>query len=524
MVVPNPSNTPKTVGIDLDNTLVCYDEVFAELALRKGIEVDPLNAKSSLKEAMLKKPGGNLDWTLVQGLAYGPELQRAKLFEEAFDVVKSILVAGNEVAIISHKTRFPAVGEAYDLQASARQFLRRHIIERLSTQEQKRIKIHLCATLHEKMFTIRTLDCIAFVDDLVEVLQHPLFPARTKRIHFSPKPSSVNFDLSANNWIIIGSFLSALMTGGPFTKPAGLGLPVSSVDTGCRASPREPESVFPNMISLLGEVLSSMTPLSGGINNQVFRLDCHSGNTLCGKIYKREAHDPRDRMLHEVRFLEFCEANGITQVPRLLAKDWEMGASILSWIEGECFPEDQPVPDHYWQQCVSFFHELQKHRWTPSAMGLPRAAEGATSLQQHLGWVQERRDFWRIKAGKGELDNVTADYVMKDLEERYQKVATECLAHPEFRKRFIPENMVINPSDFGLHNSLIDSVGRLWFFDFEYAGWDDMNKALLDFELQPKYMENRSKLGKITVPIVWDLLKLKWSYIVLNYQSRSSAV
>src|SRR5947209_3697626 len=43
----------------------------------------------------------------------------------------------------------------------------------------------------------------------------------------------------------------------------------------------------------------------------------------------------------------------------------------------------------------------------------------------------------------------------------------------------------ISPSDFGFHNTIRSEDGRLRFFDFEYAGWDDPAKTVCDFFCQP---------------------------------------
>jgi hypothetical protein len=41
------------------------------------------------------------------------------------------------------------------------------------------------------------------------------------------------------------------------------------------------------------------------------------------------------------------------------------------------------------------------------------------------------------------------------------------------------------PADFGFHNALRQSDGRLRFFDFDYFGWDDPVKLTADFILHP---------------------------------------
>ncbi len=44
---------------------------------------------------------------------------------------------------------------------------------------------------------------------------------------------------------------------------------------------------------------------------------------------------------------------------------------------------------------------------------------------------------------------------------------------------------LLSPSDFGFHNALRRTQGRIVFVDFEYFGWDDSVKLLSDFLLHP---------------------------------------
>ena len=44
---------------------------------------------------------------------------------------------------------------------------------------------------------------------------------------------------------------------------------------------------------------------------------------------------------------------------------------------------------------------------------------------------------------------------------------------------------IISPSDIGFHNILYKD-NKLFFIDFEYAGWDDCFKMIADLVLQPE--------------------------------------
>ena len=95
-----------------------------------------------------------------------------------------------------------------------------------------------------------------------------------------------------------------------------------------------------------------------------------------------------------------------------------------------------------------------------------------------------------------------------------------------------PEDRCLSPSDFGFHNALEESSGRLRFFDFEYAGWDDPAKTVCDFFCQPALPVPREHLPDFLdavteavedadsvrrrVRLLMPVYYLKWVTIMLN--------
>ena len=73
---------------------------------------------------------------------------------------------------------------------------------------------------------------------------------------------------------------------------------------------------------------------------------------------------------------------------------------------------------------------------------------------------------------------------MTELDEKYKNLAKELIpSHPDFNMELEEDEKIISPSDFGLHNAKLGEDGKLAFFDFEYAGWDDPAKTIADFFL-----------------------------------------
>lgn len=502
------------IGIDLDNTMVCYDEVFARRAATLGLGcVEPRAAKTLLRNTLRSCPGGEVAWTECQGEAYGPGLVKARPFPDTREVIAGWLHAGHTISVISHKTRFAALGPAHDFHAAARVWFE-HWFGDLPLQ------LFLEPTRWAKLRRIESQRCDVFVDDLLDLLEEPAFPAGPKRIWYSPDNSisACSPAISrAASWAGVAAIVDQLAPA-PCT--------VSTCHRG-DAFTGDPAPVFSALVAAhLSTTLVRWEKLAGGINNLSARLTLGDGREIVGKIYRRSSLDPRDRLRHETAFLGLLEEAGITCVPRVLAIDEDLGAALHTIVPGRRWPDNEPAPAAFWAQCNDFIAALQRAAALPAAQALPLAAESALTLQEHLAWVQERRDLWLGRALDGALPAPAAQLVLDDLEPTYAQLARRVIAHPDFQTRLDRSTLILSPSDFGLHNALVADDGTLGFVDFEYAGWDDPAKTDADFSLQPRHAAGRpptiasldARLDRTNArtALLRELLALKWRYIVLT--------
>src|SRR5262249_47195569 len=114
------------IGLDFDNTLVCYDRLFHRLAVERGLVPAELPATKKAVRDFLRTAGREENWTELQGVAYGPRITDAEPFPGAKRFVRRCRADGVRVAIVSHKTRLPYRGEQHDLHAAAHAFLEAH--------------------------------------------------------------------------------------------------------------------------------------------------------------------------------------------------------------------------------------------------------------------------------------------------------------------------------------------------------------------------------------------------------------
>jgi len=180
------------VGLDFDNTIAQYDDLFAALCVEEGyFDVAPLGGKNAIRDALRGRPGGEADWRRLQALAYGPRMGEARMFDGVATFLKCCRFEKIAVSIVSHKTRHPACREIRtDLRQSALAWMTQQGFFSDCGFGLTLADIHFEDSRAAKVARIRALDCTVFVDDLKEVFDESGFPPATHRILFSPQAAS----------------------------------------------------------------------------------------------------------------------------------------------------------------------------------------------------------------------------------------------------------------------------------------------------------------------------------------------
>lgn len=170
------------LGLDFDNTIVCYDGVFFAAAVEQGLLPDgPALTKEALRN-LLREQGREDDWTRLQGFVYGPRMSLAKPYPGAKEFLARRKKDGVPVSIISHRTRTPYLGPKYDLFEAARGWLEANGFYDLLPKE----RMFFEETKREKLARIGSEHCTHFLDDLPEFLAEAAFPPAATRILFDP--------------------------------------------------------------------------------------------------------------------------------------------------------------------------------------------------------------------------------------------------------------------------------------------------------------------------------------------------
>ena len=194
------------IGVDLDNTIICYDTVFAHVARTLGYGCDGAITKNSIK-AWFKNKEMDYKFTEIQGLVYGKYIEHADLFSGVRDCLEAWSVQQHEICIVSHKTKYPIIGEKIDLRMAAKNYLIDAGILKQGSIPVKNLFFE--STVSSKLLKISKLNLDVFIDDLSTILNANEFPSLTRKILFDPKQKTkeVSSFSIATDWLEIATFI-----------------------------------------------------------------------------------------------------------------------------------------------------------------------------------------------------------------------------------------------------------------------------------------------------------------------------
>ncbi len=291
------------------------------------------------------------------------------------------------------------------------------------------------------------------------------------------------------------------------------------------SAPEPKEDIRAVLLRELREEARTFHKLKGGRNSQVFRVTCADGAKFAAKAYFQSDTDRRDRMGNEFRALRFLKVHGLRQIPAALAADETRRVGIYEYIEGQ---QLQAVGNGEIDQAVEFLGALQALASTGQAAHFPAASEACFSVGAILANLEGRFErLGRAAERHGEL----AAFLREDIAP-FRKTAEAWSGRIDPASEIPASERTLSPSDFGFHNALRVTGGRLVFLDFEYFGWDDPAKTICDFLLHPAMelapaLRARFLAGAFAafggarslaerVPAVYPLFGLKWCAILLN--------
>ena len=182
------SSDRPVIGVDLDNTLVCYDELFHSVAQQERlIDSSAPKSKERIRDAIRLLRNGENRWTRLQAIVYGPRMSGATAFEGSEAFLRHCSERGIKTLIVSHKTRYATLdGAQVDLRESALAWMKQKRFFDADGCNLSPDDVFFESTRLDKIARIRELGCTHFIDDLVEVLGESSFPPETAKLLFAP--------------------------------------------------------------------------------------------------------------------------------------------------------------------------------------------------------------------------------------------------------------------------------------------------------------------------------------------------
>ena len=180
------------IGIDLDNTIINYQNSLKNIAKSRNIKIIHKFTKDYIKKKIEEK--SKKDWTTIQGEIYGKKILQANLFngfKKFLDFSKKNKI---KLIIISHKTKYPIVGKKQNLHLSAIKFIEKKIGKNIFKINKN---LFFEKNIVDKINRIKKNDCDYFIDDLAKILISKNFPDTTEGLLFNGKSENLK---SFKNW------------------------------------------------------------------------------------------------------------------------------------------------------------------------------------------------------------------------------------------------------------------------------------------------------------------------------------
>ena len=486
------------IGLDFDNTLACYDQIFASESKKLGLIPESWEgSKKDLRNELRSLQNGEKYWQKIQGRVYGPCMSQAKLFPGLALFLMRCKKRGEDIFIVSHKTKYghydpthtPLRRIALDWMTS-KKFFEKTFFD-LDPEN-----VFFAETRKEKIKFILKLNLDIFIDDLEEIFDDLTFP-NIKKILFSANSQKKYHDIVYDNWTQIGNEIF-----GPLKNDE------------CRMVAQR---ICPDKIK-------EVQKITGKGNSKIYKVKTEGRKKYALKFYPDNLLDKRPRLKTEVNACKFMK--DLHETPKVISYDERFNIALFDWISNN---HVKKINISFIEKALDFVEKLNKLSLN-SINNLPLSSEACLSASELLYQLENRFKY---------LELIKNDLLQKFLEKRFKPLWSKTIDFYVMKwptsnlDQILPQTkQTLSPSDFGSHNSLLQKDGTICFIDHEYFGWDDPVKLAADFLWHPamklethhkifwlegmyKIFENDSEFKK-RFEAAYPVYGLRWILILLN--------
>lgn len=500
------------IGIDLDNTIVDYDGVFFRVAVEQGW-VDSAVPKNhnDLRQHLLAEDGHDERWQWLQSQVYGPRIGESVPYEGMLAALLAWHEYGHRLTVVSHKSSHSNWNPGIELQQAAMGWLKRHGLINTPPATSIISAVYFEPDQVQKVARIAELACDVFIDDKLAVLSSETFPVNTIPGFFDPNKSNhdAHEAVRFHSWWQIRDWIEMLEQIGVMA--------------------------YRRLVVEHGIPAMSYTSITAGSNNRVGRLLFADASTAISKQYCRVRNEQRDTARNEFDGLSFLAKVGVTRIPKPILFDEERRIGVYADV-GVRRLVPHEINELIIDEAIDFIVTLKEAGGIVGSENLSEASEVRTRLAEYPAALQRRLTRLLTCHPMGssrQLATLLHHHVRPMVEIVIARFECQIQALSiDIDKPITRRDMILSPSDFGFHNTILDEYGHLNYLDFEYFGWDDPAKLLADFvhhaghevpwPLCLRFVTGvceRLKHGdRILARWEWivDLIGVEWLLIILN--------
>ena len=479
------------LAIDLDNTIINYDDLFYKVAKNKLSIQSNIKSKENIKKLIIKKYSEK-KWTEIQSTVYSQKIFEAKIFPGFINEIKK-LSKYCEIFIVSHKTLWPIYGKKINLHNKTKKFLKKKKISFCKNSLIKEENIFFETTKEKKIKRIERIKPNYFIDDLESILKS--IPKSINKILFNNKKNNRFENLTT--WHQLNKFINKY------------------------------QLYLKSLKKKYGQDVKIIKEIKRGTNNYSLIIKI-SNKLFYLKIFPNDTNSLK-KNIKEFNFFSSLKKEKISQIANPIYINLELNYSLYSFIKGTVIskPSNEDI-----NQCIEFIRNIQKAKnyfFKYSNQESLYATDYLRSIYSYSSNIDQRILKLKSKLNNKKMINFLLNKVLPKWN-LFKKTYKNDIKNSKIDKK----EFILSPSDFTFKNTL-KVKSKIFFCDFEYSGLDHPYKLVSDFICQPN--TNISSKKKLYVlnkfqnfitfnhkifNLVLNITKFKWCLIILKALTKNN--
>jgi len=473
------------LAIDLDNTIINYDDLFYKAARNKLRIHSNIKNKENIKKLIIKKYSEK-KWTEIQSTVYSRKIFQAKIFPGFINEIKK-LSKYCEIFIVSHKTLWPIYGKKINLHNKTKKFLKKKKISFCKNSLIKEENIFFETTKEKKIKRIKRLKPHYFIDDLESILKS--IPKSVNKILFNNKKNDRFENLIT--WHQLNKFINKY------------------------------QLYLKSLKKKYGQNVKIIKEIQRGTNNYSLIIKI-SKELFYLKIFPNDANSLK-KNIKEFNFFTSLKKAKISQIADPIYINLELNYSLYSFTNGTVI--SKPSYKNI-NQCIEFIRKIQKAKnyfFKYSNQESLYATDYLRSIYSYSSNIDQRILKLKSKLNNKKMTNFLLNKVLPKWN-LFKRTYKNDIKNSKIDKK----EFILSPSDFTFKNTLTVK-SKIFFCDFEYSGLDHPYKLVSDFICQPDInISSKKKIYALNkfqnfitfnhkmFNLVLNITKFKWCLIILK--------